>query len=898
MSGRSAFARVKFSEQGKDIGKGPAGEDGLRAYAHKVIHSHHLAGNPSGSGLTYPSANYSSCVSSALPRRSESSVHSGTSYEKSSLPIRRPQPLVLNPAIEKSDARVQMEGIGAVLRNRIGKLMNIGDDGPVPSRTRPVVMASELSLRSRKSDTIPSVDAVPALSPSVSPETDTFPMAIHDCTAEFEKYKGSFRRFRGGGKLPQLNWTSLSDVSHHPPVSLIARVMLNMRQNPELWDEEGDTFVYLFARGNRTKIPPAFRIKSQVIMDSGSVTFKDQLRHIVEPEGWPRFYPCEDLSVRRLQAERSLRPTTSSSRCSDEISPFHGAAFPSSHVSRAPGGIRYEIYVPWPGMKESGTHEVLWHVTTRNFFAIMLNSTSIIGTTWYEAFSAVLKRIVSYPGYLAEGGSPVDWIVEYIVRHKFDDVRNNPSYATSLLAFSELPNVQWREGYIEAFVHCVGMFQLGKLDGIVEWQYVTPHTQIYISNAAMEMEDRIHRAQSRLASFDLTDMWPANSAPPTCGRGCFDRLRKWLCRYYEDTLGHWPPSRSKNENTWLSYQVVQILKHDFHTLYDYLVDRDIMFERYMDRSREQWRIINKSDRSFRPDSSDLPLTDILVAFDNRNNFPHVPHPFPHTPRPISAQSKAKIAFRRTATPGKIQAESRQKKRAYAEACNVYFLHDVSINWDLVLCFIRFEQSDMLQHIDPSEARRGRWILIYGILQVLATVSVDSPNLRYKEGTLYHLSPQMKGIVPWANLESAPEEQAQHVGSHCWKVPSTWAPAKPKARAGAHQPIIQGEFGDGRHRSGNADGMPEENINSRSGARDPGQKMELVPSQLEQGPEIRLERAQRWVETVGGMMADDVLSASDNRENRESIGDVLKQSTEDLPSDAATLAARRRKALLF
>jgi hypothetical protein len=680
-------------------------------------------------------------------------------------------------------------------------------------------------------------------------------------------------------------------------------------------------------------------------MDSDTVVFKDKLYHITEPEGWPRFYPADDLSESSLLSDNQhapWRPSTSLSRASNEVSPFQR---PSSDIFRAPPGIQYEIYVPWPGKKESGIHEVLWHVTTRNFFAILCGSSAIIGTTWFEAFSTVLKRIRSCPGYLAEGSSHVDWIVRYIVRNRFDDVRNNPSYAASLLAFSELPDVQWREGYIEAFVHCVGMYNLGQLDDIVEWQYITPHTQIFIRNASMEMEDRIHRAQVWLTSFDLTEMWPANSAPPSSGRGCFDRLRRWLCSYYERVFRHWPPSTEKGDQTWLSFQVVQRLKNDFHTLYDYLVDRDIMFEAYQHRLGHKWRIVNKSDRMFRPDSFDMPLTDILVAFDDRNNFPHIPYPFPRTPDPIPVQSKAKFAFRKTASPGKIQAESRKKARAYAEASNVYSLRNQFAKSDLVMSFIGFEQSDMLDNIDPFEARRGRWVLIYGILQILATVSVDSPHLRYKKDSLYHLSPQMKGVVPWASVESPPEKQAEHEDSHCWTVPSTWPQTTSKVRSAKYQPIIWDGFGDGRGRWEHTDEATQENEPDQMAGCIANEDMELGPANMEleptrmesestymelesthmelasthmelasthmelkpanlewepankvQGAERGFERAQHWVDTNGEIRADGFLQGANGRVNSKSIGKVPNQCIEESPSEVPVVKRRQMKVL--
>lgn len=777
MAGRSAFARVKFNEQAKDDTKKQGVETSLKVYAGPHF-------------------------SSTGPRRPESVIFSGRAgsiYGYRSSPIQRPQPLVLTSAIEKSEARVHVEGISTILRNTIGKMIKVGEDGSISNRNRPLLMAAGLSLQTPHIDTIPSVDCVPALSPSVSPETEHFPGGVEDSSAEFEKYKDSFRRFQGGGKLPELDWTSLSHVSTNATTPVMSQIMLNLRQHPELWDEEGDTFVYLFSKGNKSKVPPAFRINSQVIVDSGSVEFIDKLQHMVEPEGWPRFSPFDNLSASGPESDPLGRPSSPLTGTCKATSPFRLTFCPSNDVTKAPPGIRYELYVPWPGLKESGIQEVLWHVTTRNFLAILYNSSAIIGTTWYEAFAAVLKRIQVHPGYLPVGQSHVDWIVQYIRRHKFDDVRNNPSYAASLLAFSELPDVQWRDGYIEAFAHSVGMYHLGQIDDVFEWRYITPHTQIYISNASMEIDDRIHQAQLWLASFDLTEMWPATSAPPTSARGCFDRLRRWFCGYYEKAFGRWPPNTGE-EQTWLNHQTVQVLKNDFHTLYDYLVNRDVKFESHFDRSGRRWRIVNKSDQSVRPDSSDMPLTDILVAFDERNQFPHIPHPYPHTPDPILARSRTKITFRKTSSPAKLQADARRKARAYAEASNVYALRDRSMNWDLLMSFIRFEQSDMLDTTDPFEARRGRWILIYGILQVLATISVDSPHLRYKDGSLYYLNPQMKGVVPWADPESPPEEQAEHEGSHCWTVPSTWPCAQPQGRTSpTYQPIIWNGFGDGRDR---------------------------------------------------------------------------------------------------
>jgi hypothetical protein len=658
--------------------------------------------------------------------------------------------------------------------------------------------------------------------------------------------------------------------------------VLTLLQNPELWDECGDTFVYMYMRGSKTKPPPSFRIDSRVIQESGSQIFIDKLFNPVEPEGWPRFYPHDETiggsspedSNDSYEGYRNGVPLGMHSPMSDRDA-LRSLDVSKGLTGRAPRGIRHEIYVPWPGA-ETGIHSTIWHITTRNYFAVMYDANALVGTTLHEAMFKLFERVTMYPDYLDRHISKVAWLTDYIVRHKFDDVRNNPSYAASLLAFSENPGVQWREGYIEAFVHCTGMLNMG-LQTIPEWRYITPHTKMFLQNASMEIEERIHRAQAWLLSFDFNEMWPITSAPSSAARGCFDRLRKWLCKYYENAFLHWPPT---NEHTWLTHDMVVRLSNDFHGLYDYLVDRDVLFDGSEYRPGQKWAILSKSGQPFRADMHDLPFTDILLGFDARHKFPHLPHPYPQVPLSVPVQSKSKSAFtlKKPTSPADLLAQSRRKALSYAEASNVYILRDQYMHTDLVTNFIRFEQSDMLDSLDPLEARRGRWILIYAILQVLATISVDSPNLRYKEGAQYHLSPQMKGVVPWAERGSPPEEEADHTRSHCWVVPSTWGPPVVKARAGAHKPIIWGQFGDGRSRAESTEKIPQLKVRDSNS--------------------IGRQRAEEWVAMNGGGadIGSDGCTTADTMDGvREGLESSVGNNTRSGSGTAATAASSGERA---
>ena len=652
----------------------------------------------------------------------------------------------------------------------------------------------------------------------------------------------------------------------------------------------------MYMRGSRTKPPPSFRIHSRVIYDSGSEALTNQLSDSSVPEGWPRFCPSDlpspdgsnspdyPLSSFIDSARNSTQPSIRTE--SDDMDSLRPLDLSVRNFAKAPKEIQHEIYIAWPG-SESGIHSTIWHITTRNFFAVMYDAKALVGTTLYEAIAKLFDRVSKYPDYLDKSVGKAAWITDYLLRHNFDDVRNNPSYAASLLAFSELSGVQWREGYVEAFIHCAGMLNMG-LQAVPEWRLVTPHTKMFLHNANLELEERIHRAQKWLVSFDFSEMMSVHNGSSPAVRGCCERLRKWFCKYYENAFVSWPP---RNEETWLTHDVVVRLRNDFNGLYDYLVDRDVMFDGSEYRSGQKWTIVSKSGQVFHPDTSELALTDSLLEFDSRNNFPHIPHPYPLTPTSFPVQSKNKGAFtlKKPASQSETLAQSRRKALSYAEASNVYTLRDQYMHTDLLTNFVRFEQADMVDSLDPFEARRARWLMIYGVLQVLATVAVDSPIVRYKEKVQYHISPRMKGVVPWAEPGSTPEEEAEHKKSHCWVVPNTWSSAIPKARAGAHKPIMWGQYGDGRTRAEAADNAL-------------GQ-IEKTSTQTREAS-VGRKRAEEWVAANGGPHTDTGSDSgingggSQGRSNSgTSGGDAPSGSSGESAADSAAAAARRRRALI-
>lgn len=324
-------------------------------------------------------------------------------------------------------------------------------------------------------------------------------------------------------------------------------------------------------------------------------------------------------------------------------------------------------------------------------------------------------------------------------------------------------------------MHCVGMHH--HLDTVSELRFVTPITKALIERASLEVEVRIQSVADRLANFKFDDMWPAMLPQPPPERASFERLRQFLRGYYEAFYGSWPPPAPGEAENWLSRDVVKDLQSDLGALYDYLVNREVVWDFSDKRHSGKWKIASTDPtKKIQVDTKDLPMNDILVAYDNRHRYPHIPHPYPLVPDSMPVVNKESLYKASKVSSKQPSNEEKMTERrialAYTEATNIYILGPDFVSNKLADAFVRFEKSDKPSEVDPFAARRGRWVLIYGILQALASVSVDSPGLRYKDDVPYHLNARLRGTPPWKGANQNAEE-ASHKGSYCWQAPKNW-----------------------------------------------------------------------------------------------------------------------------
>ncbi|KAM7207953.1 hypothetical protein V8F20_001747 [Naviculisporaceae sp. PSN 640] len=583
-----------------------------------------------------------------------------------------------------------------------------------------------------------------------------------------------------------------------------------LRKDPELWDPNGDVLVFFGQKGQSPRPNPSFRLSSHIIEATESrylITLlregstEEDIHMPPSPIGAPPMLPRHGHYGQQYLAphggvySRGGQPTPPISE--------------DASLADADGQISYEMYFAAPS-NMTQADQLRHQITTRNVFALLYHA-SLVGLSLYQALADLHARLESY---MPPESDNVGTILNYLSARGIDDVRNDAETAVSLLAWSEGNEVRWEEGWRESFLHAAGMYS--QLENCADFKHVTPITRALLERACLETQLRVQAAEERLAAFQYSDMWPAsvattaNQAGPVMtspAKAAADRLQLFLLQYYTREYGIWPPPPPNQngigmahgggdgeEEMWLTRTIAQSLQKDFAALYDYLVNRDIIWDGSEARSGRKWMMVSESgNRGFDADADDLPLTDILIEFDNKLRFPHIPHPYPLVPESIppppdvssSSKKNANTVGGNTlvANPGRSGAVERRIQLAYTEATNICILRSDFTHSALIDAFGKFEKTDRVSEVDPSMARRGRWVLIYGILQTLASVSVDAPNIRYRDDVSYHLSPRLKGakMPPWRTGPSHTlgtnsqhnSEEASHELSHCWVVHHSW-----------------------------------------------------------------------------------------------------------------------------
>lgn len=589
--------------------------------------------------------------------------------------------------------------------------------------------------------------------------------------------------------------------------------LTHLWQVPDLWEPNGDTLVFLAPKGatNSKFVGPSFRISSSPLLFSALGQFIEDLQFLEQAENPEGSSATGDLFLEVPTG--APNPDYVGSESGRTSSPANEAEFssepdaldqPTQQQGEASGedGIGFKLYYPVlelnpkpaaPTKSKKHKHsnsetsdDSFQHlVDARNLFAF-LSYTFLVATLHRETPFQILEKVFKQlhgpnsPQLHPEDHSPMDVNVSrristaeghflyFVDELKIDDIRNDDDAIIEALIMGE----RWKcqRMYREGFIHACGRWE--DIKDHPGCAYVSRVTKSRLDRASIDLHQiRLQNVATRLPNFDYPSVWVGDGRYPEFKpwKAGFDAMRKFTLSYYKHVYGSWPPKAGKHgkgggytETGGLNRMVLKRLYDDFCALYDLLVDREwihgdrIRFdanytsegeEGQEQRSKEEHarttmrKIMSDFDQSYMPVQPNIP-------FDQ----PRLPY-IPPTPPSTADGSKKKKKSSKPRSQKKLKSDELMAilKNSY----NSDAIDPQNPN-QFVAAYEKLEQDfgsgKTLE--DIAEARRGRWIFIYCVLQCLPMTVVDAVGCQYSDGVEYFLCENVKGSLPWERSQSS------------------------------------------------------------------------------------------------------------------------------------------------
>jgi hypothetical protein len=425
--------------------------------------------------------------------------------------------------------------------------------------------------------------------------------------------------------------------------------MINLLKYGEIVPEEEP--VPVGSKNGQTS-PSHWPLTSKSLGNLDELLSDSTARHLQQEEARLPRTPNANSSPRDTWSttEQTVRNRAGSFRVppsvAESVTAVSGAG---SDIGEPPGDtsgpveITHEIWFRAPSHIKRPDIQRRHHMATRNYLAL-LYGLPIIGNDFYEMLSDLQNVMDTYYELNdpAERWNSAQVMVQYLSQLQLDDVRGNLPHALGLLAWSEQSNVLWDAGYLEGFVHAVGMMTQQTLK-TREYRNLTQVTRHKLQNTYNAMQLRLIEAEERLSRFDFPEFFYVDGvAPAHSTQKSFESFREFLHDFYASECGRWPPREEDHQGHWLTRNLMLRLQSDFGSIYNYWVDRDIAWDANENRATRKWEMVCTKLRAggFEADSAGLPITDMLIGFDSSQKYGHIPHPYPLLPVTRSPSPKA------------------------------------------------------------------------------------------------------------------------------------------------------------------------------------------------------------------------------------------------------------------
>lgn len=365
----------------------------------------------------------------------------------------------------------------------------------------------------------------------------------------------------------------------------------------------------------------------------------------------------------------------------------------------------YNLYIPTPASL-SRQEAYSYHLTTRNVIAYAVGK-PVVGERLSTALLDLWKRLREWLPRQALRQQ----FISYLDHQGYLSFAENAEHALACLKLAE--EARFRDVWINAFAHCAGMHE--RLDLSPEFAGLSKTTAALMTRASLEMDLHITRVMKALGGFLEEELGPENLGLSKPARDHLDHFRSFLHAYYVDKLGWFPPPRRRvwKKRPWRDMQ------EDFQRLYDYLVDRE---------STADWT-------SNRATNGGICVFQNIQAFDERHGYKPLPHPLALLPRQPNMARRRSITSQsalRNLKLGRSNSNSAPEAKltpyqALALATNN--LTGRKLDSPLIQQYQQFEHQKLDAKLDIGEARKVRWLLIYGVLQMLISITEGPSDVR-------------------------------------------------------------------------------------------------------------------------------------------------------------------------
>jgi hypothetical protein len=608
-------------------------------------------------------------------------------------------------------------------------------------------------------------------------------------------------------------------VGHRGKVPYNLTMLVNGEKVPELWDDAGDTLVYLFPRTSGNG--PSFRIDSAVYASSQYMTRLVHGRLYSEATVAPNnadaskrtsaglYPPSRTNSPEPLFPEGSSDGSKGSRALSDATEDDHS----EKHLY-LPIQLSTDIAPITPNSAEPrlSSKDIDTLVTYRNFVAFLIGQSLIATERHPDIFDIFLRisDILQHYQFTNVDGSNYGEVAassfdSYVDELNLADVRRSREKTIEAIVLGE--HMRSMSLYTEGFVHAAG-----KLEEIRELQHpkfgmISPKTATRLARAAMDLDLRLQNINTKLTDFDFITMFSGLMNSDTSDekkvirfknwRGAFMACRSFAIDHYKTKYGSWLPKARSKKNTLttsgLSRIVLLDLYHDMSSLYDMLVDRTNLTSRTVDGfisedEGNDWETINVRA-----------LRKVLSEYDRSTPPVQPPIPFdvPLYPRMKGSQSEG------TSVDPKKDAKARTKKLKSDDVARM-LQESHNRGPDIpktpfldAFCHFEVKQGHGSTLEELWEMRAGYWMFLYAVIQSLPMLVVDAPGVRFTEGVEYFLCEPPRSGLPWgredtsrsrtwfgvaggSHVVSLPTDVVEHGvegifrRSHCWQMANKWS----------------------------------------------------------------------------------------------------------------------------